>query len=188
MRPHTEINNISEEQLAYCRRIHRVKIYLWMEIDSTYCFHVIFKYIGKFIVDLQTNIDVAEFAGTLTLLTTLQLDDSTALDVRAIPSLKHVIIRDCQVSLQCTNLESVTLYRAHITVRESRSITSLFMHKMQYQYLFPDKSFTTPFTNINFFTKPLTLNDTKAFLSTTYVILFQEGNYDYSKIIIFDRL
>jgi hypothetical protein len=81
------------------------------------------------------------------------------------------------------SLDSVTLYRARITVVEWKSITSMFIHKLLYENVIPDKSCTAPYKDIFLFTEALTLSDIKAFYTTTHVVLYEEGDNECSKMI-----
>jgi hypothetical protein len=176
---------LDEDQLAYYRTIRRVKVTLF-ESSSEYCVHVIIKHIGAFIVELRTDMDVAPFSSLLPNLETLRMEGITTLDIRTMPSVQHVILSHCRLSLLCGHLRSVTLIRSHISIVECISVATLSLQLTRYRDVFPDKSLIAYFKRIYYFTETLTLRDMLQFHDTTYIVILRHGISDKCKVIKYD--
>jgi hypothetical protein len=181
-RPKTRIYGMTEARLAFYRTIHRVKVTLF---DSDRCLHVIYQHIGAYIVALHTNMDIVDFAPCLPHLTALYMyggDDAT-LDVRALRTLEHVTIEFCPLSLLCTSLSSLTIFGSGVVVCADRaSIKNLYIYEAHYDDILPNRLSCAPFENIYFFTEVLTLSDMYAFLTKTYVVLYED---EFHKILTY---
>lgn len=181
--PKTRLYGMSEARLAYYRTIHRVKVNLYDDCDR--CIHAIYRHIGANIVELHTNMDIVEFAYALPHLTTLYMHgcDSAILDVRALPSLAHVTIEFCPVSLLCASLSSLTTFGSGVSVfAEIASIKNLYINEAPYSDILQTRSSCAPFENIYFFTEVLTLSDMYAFHTRTHVVLYED---EFHKILTY---
>lgn len=175
VRPKTRLYGMSEARLLYYRGICRVRISLFDDCDR--CLHVIYQHIGAYIITLHTNMNIDKFALNLPHLTALYMYggvDAT-LDVRALPSLQHVTIEFCPISLLCTSLSSLTAFGPGVVVSANRaSIKNLYIYVAHYDDVLPNLLSCAPFQNIYFCTESLTLSDMYAFRTRTHVVLYHD--------------